>query len=142
MGQHKAVAETDEVAAALEAVANLLGVSWMSLEGALTHRTITTGGERIRSPLDGDAAGATRDAFAKALYAHAFASLVRSVNEAIVPPPGRPAARRRDASAALRPRVRSPLHVRPRQALRVPTSVTSSIVAPRTCRVDDRRYTR
>ena len=60
----------------------------MSLEGALTHRTITTAGEQIRTPLDGEAAGQTRDAFAKALYAHAFVSLVKSVNEAIVPPPG------------------------------------------------------
>ena len=69
--------------AALPIAAALLGVKDDALRGALTHRTIVTAGEAIRTPLSDGEAAATRDALAKALYSATFSAVVTEVNEAI-----------------------------------------------------------
>ena len=86
-GVQHVVAAGEMSRAALDVVAGLLGLSRERLEAALTNRTISTHGERIKTPLDATQAAQTRDAFAKALYAYVFQSLVLSINEAIQPPP-------------------------------------------------------
>ena len=56
------------------------------LEASLTHRTLTTAGERVTTPLNADESAAARDALAKAVYSRAFDALVDDINNAIVPP--------------------------------------------------------
>ena len=70
----------------LTVAAEALEVPAEGLATALTNRTITTGLERMTTPLKAAESATARDALAKALYARAFDALVEEINRAVAPP--------------------------------------------------------
>ncbi|CAK9015068.1 Myosin IE heavy chain, partial [Durusdinium trenchii] len=79
-GRDKSVAVNDQ---AIRAAADLLGVQESDLAMALTHRTVKSGIESVRTSLNVEKAAFARDSLAKSLYGKVFEWIVHRANETI-----------------------------------------------------------
>ena len=64
----------------LNMLTHALGLHVDELERALTNRVVQTAQEKVQVPFNVDGARAARDAFAKAIYAGIFSSVVQQIN--------------------------------------------------------------
>ncbi|GBG34030.1 Unconventional myosin-Ia [Hondaea fermentalgiana] len=70
-------------ARAVSEAASLLGVNERDLSTALTHRTVKSGTESVRTSLSAEKAAFARDSLAKSLYGRLFDHIVARCNETI-----------------------------------------------------------
>eukprot|EP00512_Aurantiochytrium_limacinum_P001708 CAMPEP_0171486832 /NCGR_PEP_ID=MMETSP0958-20121227/1303_1 /TAXON_ID=87120 /ORGANISM="Aurantiochytrium limacinum, Strain ATCCMYA-1381" /LENGTH=843 /DNA_ID=CAMNT_0012019743 /DNA_START=260 /DNA_END=2791 /DNA_ORIENTATION=- len=68
---------------ALSQAASLLGVNEQDLQTALTHRTVKSASESVRTGLNAEKAAFARDSLAKSLYGRLFDYIVTRCNETI-----------------------------------------------------------